>query len=149
MSWRCPLQQCKVSFKQRNFEGNKIALKTSYDKQNLTCVRSSIYHLQMCRHVISQRTMYQCHIYISLLICIQSVAENSLSVQYITKYSKISNTFLFLFSNKMLVGIHKMLIRIRGSSNKEWDFLHRMKTWMCIYLKFTIMIVCHLSNSGI
>ena len=31
------------------------------------------------------------------------------------KFSKISNTFLFLFSNKMLVfraGIHKMLIRI-------------------------------------
>ena len=34
------------------------------------------------------------------------------------KYSKMLNTFLFLFSNKMLpirVGIHKMLVRIANS----------------------------------
>ena len=35
------------------------------------------------------------------------------------KFSKITNTFLFLFSNKMLVfraGIHKMLV---GIANRE------------------------------
>ena len=34
-----------------------------------------------------------------------------------SKYSKISNTFLFLFSNKMLVfraGTHKLLVRIKN-----------------------------------
>ena len=38
---------------------------------------------------------------------------------------------------------------IRGSSNKEWDFLHSIKTCVCIKLKFTIRIVWHLSNSEI
>ena len=38
------------------------------------------------------------------------------------KCSKISNTFLFLFSNKMLVlraGIHKMLVRITNWENPD------------------------------
>ena len=38
------------------------------------------------------------------------------------KCSKISNTFLFLFSNKMLViraGIHKMLFRIANREDPD------------------------------
>ena len=41
------------------------------------------------------------------------------SIKKESMYSKISNTFLFLFSNKMMViraGIHKLLVRI---ANKE------------------------------
>ena len=43
------------------------------------------------------------------------------------KFSNISNTFLFLFSNKMLViraGIHKMLVRIANREDpdkKQYD----------------------------
>ena len=39
-----------------------------------------------------------------------------------SKYSKISNTFLFLFSNKMLVlsaGIHKMLVSIGSRDDPD------------------------------
>ena len=38
------------------------------------------------------------------------------------KYSEISNTFLFLFSNQMLViraGIHKMLVRIANREDPD------------------------------
>ena len=38
------------------------------------------------------------------------------------KFSKISNTFLFLYSNKMLVsrdGIHKMLVTIANSEDPD------------------------------
>ena len=41
---------------------------------------------------------------------------------YYGKWSKISNTFLFLFSNKMLVtraGILKMLVRIANSADPD------------------------------
>ena len=42
------------------------------------------------------------------------------TVMYYGKFSKISNTFLFLFSNKMLIfraGIHKKHVRI---ANREY-----------------------------
>ena len=38
------------------------------------------------------------------------------------KFSKISNTFLFLFSNKMLVfraGIHKFLVRVANREDPD------------------------------
>ena len=41
---------------------------------------------------------------------------------YLSKCSKISNIFLFLFSNKMLVlmaGIHKMLVRIANREDPD------------------------------
>ena len=50
---------------------------------------------------------------IIILQCIQVLHANDSVVYH--KCSKISNTFLFLFSNKMLVfraGIHKILVRI-------------------------------------
>ena len=37
--------------------------------------------------------------------------------------------------------------RIRGSSNKEWDFLHSLKICDRIKLKVTTIIEQHLSNS--
>ena len=45
----------------------------------------------------------------------RSTALKQMFNKYYSKYSKISNTFLFLFSNEMLVlgaGIHKMIVRI-------------------------------------
>ena len=38
---------------------------------------------------------------------------------------------------------------IRGSSNKEWDFLRSLKTGTYIKFKVTTIIVRHLSNLGI
>ena len=42
--------------------------------------------------------------------------------QWYSKYSKISNTFLFLFSTKKLIiraGIHKLLVRIANSEDPD------------------------------
>ena len=38
---------------------------------------------------------------------------------------------------------------VRGSSNKEWDFLHSLKICVRIKLKVTTIIEQHLSNSEI
>ena len=48
------------------------------------------------------------------------------------KYSKIFNTFLFLFSNEMLVikaGIHKMLARI--ANREDLDQTRSSLIWVC------------------
>ena len=44
------------------------------------------------------------------------------SISTYCKCSKVSNTFLFLFSNKMLIfraGIHKMLVRIANREDPD------------------------------
>ena len=44
------------------------------------------------------------------------------------KYSKISNTFLFLFSNEMLVfraGSHKMLVRIANREDPDQSLVEQ------------------------
>ena len=54
---------------------------------------------------------------------VKHMCPKYIRIQFIADYgkcSKISNTFLFLFSNKMLIfraGIHKMLVRI---ANREY-----------------------------
>ena len=50
-------------------------------------------------------------------------------------YSKILNTFLFLFSNKILViraVIHKMLVKIANREDPDWSLI-----WFCtVYMGF-------------
>ena len=57
-------------------------------------------------------------------------SEIEILIKNIGKCSKISNTFLILFSNKMLIlraGIHKILIRI---ANRE-GFFRSSLIWVC------------------
>ena len=50
-----------------------------------------------------------------------NIVKNSCQVIRYSKCSKISNTFLFLFSNKMVIraGIHKMVARIANREDPD------------------------------
>ena len=55
---------------------------------------------------------------VSTRLCCKSICTDCMY----DKCSKISNTFLFLFSNKMLViraGTHKMLVRIANREDSD------------------------------
>ena len=67
----------------------------------------------------------------------------SCKISIYSKCSKISNTFLFLFSNKMLVfraGIHKFLVRVANREDPDQTassdcFFRSSLIWVCpVYL---------------
>ena len=109
-----------TSSNRRAFCARSFYLPISLFVANKYCIRS---YRQM-----DQRRMHSfifCKIYLIVLTSWKiSVEKSSFQIKKIHygKCSKISNTFLFLFSNKMLVfraGIHKMLVIIANREDPD------------------------------
>ena len=72
--------------------------------------------MKICVNILVVISLKLLYLYIQLIV---SVFTHTCLVNVL----KISNTFLFLFSNEMLVsraGIHKMLVRIANREDLIW-----------------------------